>query len=81
MTTPQRRDSDQLVRPMFYAGLFCFFIAATLAVIVVLKGGAFTWILACLIGFFVLIGALLMPTERVVRGLRIWRSGNGSSSP
>lgn len=77
---PKRRESDQLVRPMFYAGLFCFAVAALFGAIVLLKGVTVTWILAAFIGFFLLIGALLMPTERVVRGLRIWRRGNGNGT-
>lgn len=76
----RRRSDDQLIRPMFYAGLFCFAVAAALALIIVLKGGTFTTAIALLIGFFTLIGGLMMPTQRVVSAIRFWRRSNGDES-
>jgi hypothetical protein len=77
MTTPQRRDSDQLVAPMFYAGILCILIGAGLAAAIILTKGTFTTPAVIVISVFAGGGLLLMPTHRVISAIRFWRRGNG----
>lgn len=74
----RRRAEDQLVAPMFYVGILCLLIAGALTTILALTKTPFTWPVVVVIIVFAVIGGLLMPTDRVLRGLRIWRkNGNG----
>lgn len=73
MNHPQRRSSDQLVGPMFVVGVICFLIAGAIALLTVWKGASFSTPIVIVIAVFAVIGGLLMPTDRVLRGLRIWR--------
>lgn len=91
MTTPppstpsgeyrRRRAEDQFVGPLFWVGVGCIAVAAAIALIVLAKGITITWVVVVFIGAFLLLGGLFMPTDRVLRGLRIWRKNDGNGKP
>ena len=76
----RRRAEDQLVGPMFYVGVLLFLIAGAMTLIFALTKTAFTWPVVAVILAFAVIGGLLMPTDRVLRGLKIWRKNGDRPS-
>lgn len=80
-TPPRRRASDQLVVPMFLAGVICLLIAGAIALITALKGAAFTTPIVIAIGIFAFAAGLLMIPEPVLRAIGIWRRHGRTDPP
>ena len=80
MTSPtpsgeyRRRDADRMAPFFFLAGIL--FMTAALAVYVI-RPNTPAWLVIAL----AVLGALLLPTDRILRGLRIWRKSNGTGEP
>lgn len=69
-----RRREDRLAPLFFLAGIL--FMAAAIGVYVI-RPDTPAWLVIAL----AVLGALLLPTDRILRGLRVWRKGNGNGEP
>lgn len=74
-TPPTRRSDDRMTVPFFLAGVL--FMGAAVA-LKLLQPATKDWLVIAL----AVLGAALLPTDRVLRLVRIWRrNGNGDSTP
>ena len=75
MMTPRKRvqrAEDRLIVPMFVAGCVFILLAGGLA--------AFTAAPKDVIYLFGVVGALLLPTNRVLSAVRLWRNNGGDDA-